>query len=447
MTVLISEESLEIGGEFEVHSDRVRADLMIIASASLDEFDGSFGDEPVDEDGDGVNEASRVIYDPEGVDPATDAGAVRAALKQLVDSLATTTIFGVDWTWVLSLGGDTSTATPGRIISSTVIYDTSSADGQGRWMISTEGDKRCLLNAEILYHELSHIRLGHGFGDLETEEREARAEEGRLNRALGRPVRSVEDGRAGVGCEGDGPCCIVATVASGGPYAPAVGRLRRVRDHMLRGSVLGEAWFAELHREYYAFSVPLARAIVRDRRVSAAIAASFVEPLVDALELAVAWAAGGGDAELGRAIAARGARLAARDWPALEAALAALRDGAPDALARAPLDAATRAAVEPVLVWIPRSPHVRWAIVELLLAWGAVAAGARGGDAPAALGRAWSAAMTAWIERMPLDAALGSTGASTPGERRERVRELLEPALRGPAARAAAERVAARAAA
>lgn len=424
MTVLIAEKPFINGAEreFTVHPDQVRAHLMIIASASLSDFDSSFGDEPVDDDGDGTPEWSRVIYAPEGVDPATDAGAVKAALKQLVDLASNVEIYGVDWTWILSSGGDTATATPGVQLGNTVIYDTSQANGQGRWMRDTNDDKKCVLDAEILYHELSHVRLNHGGGDAATEEREARIEEARLQRALGRPARSETNGEAGVGCEGEGPCCIVATVAGGGPYAPTVARLRLVRDHALRGTALGEAWFAELFREYYRFSVPLARAMVRDPAVRGTIGAGFVEPLVDALELAVMWAGGAGDDELGRAIAAR---AASGGGPELDTALPAF---------------------EPLAEWLPRSPHVGWALVDLLVVWMTIAAEARATtDDPAATGRRWREAMGDWIERMPLDAALAQT-AATPAERHARVRELLDAGFPGADARAAADRLQRRAA-
>ena len=252
MSVLIAEEPFVNGEarEFAIHPDRVRAHLMIIASASLTDFDDSFGDEPVDQDMDGVREWSRVLYDPGMVDAATGAGSVKAALKELVDDASAVEIYGVDWTWVVSRGGDTSTATPGIQLGNTVIYDTSQANGEGRWMRDTEDDKKCVLDAEILYHELSHVRLDHGLGDPAQEEREARIEEAKLQRALGRPARSADNGEAGVGCEGEGPCCIVATVASGGPYAPTVARLRAVRDRALRGTPAAAYVVASQYLDY-----------------------------------------------------------------------------------------------------------------------------------------------------------------------------------------------------
>jgi hypothetical protein len=141
MTVLILEKPFVNGQsqDFEVFPDRVRSHLMIIASASQTDFDSSFGDQPVDADGDGTNEASKVLYQPVIADPATDAGTVKTNLKALVDRADDIEIFGVGWDWILSKGGDTSSTSPAIQLGRTVIYDTSQANGAGRWFFA-QGD-------------------------------------------------------------------------------------------------------------------------------------------------------------------------------------------------------------------------------------------------------------------------------------------------------------------
>lgn len=412
MSVLIAELPFVNGAmkEFQVFPDRVRSHLMIIASASQTDFDDTFGDVPFDENGDGTVEWSRVLYAPAVPSPpTTDGERVKTNFKALVDQAAPAQLYGVGWDWILSRSGDTGNSTPGIQLGRTVIYDTTQANGAGRWFTATDGSKKCVLDAEILYHELIHVLKGHG-GTIdpaaaEAEEREARVEEGALERALGRPARDPDRPQAGVGCQGEGPCCIVATVAAGSPYAAEVNRLRAVRDQTLRGTALGEAWFSDLHREYYRFSVPIARTMVRDETARRTVARWFVEPFVDALEAAVLWAGTDDDGALGTDIVRRAAGRdpeLAEQWPLVDEVLASLAEGDGEALARLPLDPSMAGAFEPLMRCIPTAPNVNWALVELLRRWGDVSVRATAHEDTAAVGAAWAAHMEAWIGCMPL---------------------------------------------
>jgi hypothetical protein len=444
MPVLILEQPFVNGQsqDFEVFPDRVRSHLMIIASASQTDFDPSFGDEPVDADGDGTNEASRVLYQPVIDDPGSDAGTVRTNFKALVDRAETTEIYGVGWDWIVSKGGDTSNTSPGIQLGDTVIYDTSQANGAGRWFFAEGDGKKCVMDAEILYHELIHVLRHHGdpAADPDAEEREARVAEGALERALGRPARDPDRPDAGVGCEGEGPCCIVASVATGSPYAPAVSRLRRVRDHALRGGRLGEAWFAQLHREYYALSVPVCRVMVGQPAAREHVERWFVRPLVDALEMAVLWggqghrpAAVGGEV-LARLRSAEGAGVAG---PALRHLLRVVSEGGAERLAGLPLDGGTAEVVRLLAEGIPRAPHVRWAIVDLLDRW--AAAGARwelAGAPPEAVGRWWGDQVVEWLAGMPLADAAAALGLDDAGAIRREIEAFGRSVLDGPVAAA-----------
>lgn len=404
--------------EFAVFPDRVRSHLMVIASTSLTSFEASFGDVPADRDGDGTNESSQVNYAPQIPDPATDSGKVKSNFKTLVDRAAPTVLFGVDWTWILSKGGDTSSATPGIQLGDTVIYDTSQANGQGRWFIATDGSKKCVMDAEILYHELVHVVKGHGSNfdpnAPAQEEREARIEEGALERALGRPARHVDRAEAGVGCSGEGPCCIVASVAAGSPYAPTVASLRAVRDRVLRGTQLGEAWFDLLHREYYTFSVPVCRSMVSDSDLMREVSDGLVAPLVAALDLVVKWIDDDDPWALGR----RASELAASSPNTVDL----------DRL----IDLLT-----PLAGWLPRSPHVRWGLVDLVRIWAEFRVVALDGRPSKAIGNDWIARMTAWLGKAPLDDAMAACGRIHDTRPGNVAREFVEQVLTSESSRSA----------
>jgi len=82
-----------------------------------------------------------------------------------------------------------------------------------------------------------------------------------------------------VGC--DGGCCIIATVASRSLSSPQVQFLRSVRDHFVRSTEVGFAFFARFFRDYYSFSPQVCTLMARHAGMSEQLLAGYIEPLLD----------------------------------------------------------------------------------------------------------------------------------------------------------------------
>jgi hypothetical protein len=254
------------------------------------------------------------------------------------------------------------------------------------------------------------------------EEAEAIDDENDLRGALGLVLRDRDRLEGGCGCA-DGGCCIVASVAYGSPYAREINLLRRVRDRTLRTSRLGGAFFDALHDEYYAFSVAIARLMVRSPAARSNVERWLVRPLASVLALLEQYRQRPTDLEqLGRrfleqlpaaAPAAPGGAGRA-DWAALRRFLDALAGGAVPEQAVALLDPSSAEVCRILARWLPQSPHVTWGILGPLRVY--LDAGARFArdSAPEVVGAWLAERFDAWLARLPLEQAL----AEVPAERR-----------------------------
>ncbi|WP_429884787.1 CFI-box-CTERM domain-containing protein [Geoalkalibacter halelectricus] len=404
MTVRIREaDYVTAGGSvYPVRADMARGHLMIIASGGTMDLEPSFGDnlDPGDPN------FSIVMYDPGPQDLTTNPGRVRQRLKDMVDEGADNQVIGVDGSTIWSDGSTVETM-PAFALGNTVFYDTSNSNGAGRWIIGINGingNRECTNPAVILFHELAHAFHNHGPGDPVTEEQEAIADENWLREALGLVPRDPDRREGGAGCPG-GDCCIVATVACGSPYAPSVNRLRRLRDDVLRHSTLGARFFDELFREYYAFSVEIARILVRDAQARAQVEQWLVRPLVGILEVMKGYrlaphdvkGLGGNLLALLRENPAATPEQARAACHLLEALAAG---GAADEVADD--NEATRRIRALLASWLPRSPHVIWGILGPLRIHGAASLRFADNTDAEAAGRWLTERIDAWLRTLPL---------------------------------------------
>lgn len=408
MTVRIREADYETatGVTYPVRADETRGHLMIIASGGTMSLEPSFGDAP-----DPADPAYSIVqYDPGPQDTATSSGQVRERLKALVDEAADNQIIGVGGETIWS-DGTTVQATPAFALGDTLFYDTSNANGAGRWIIGINGNQECTNPAVILFHELAHGFRNHGAGDLATEEKEAIEDENMLRMALGLVPRDPDRIDGGPGCPDDG-CCIVASVASGSPYAANVNRLRRLRDDTLRRSTLGALFFEELFREYYAFSVEIARILVRDDAARGLVEQWLVRPLVGMLEVMKLYSFAPLDEQrLGEELlallgedreafaGAAGSQGAVRAAAGMLDALAA--GDVPPQLA-VQMDEGTRRVCSILASWLPRSPQVVWGILEPLRLYREALLSFSARTEAATAGRWLATRIEQWLRAMPL---------------------------------------------
>lgn len=381
---------------YTVAPDTVRANLMLMASGGTADLEESFGDHPDPNDANW----SIVEFDPvPAPDPSTDAGKVRERLKALVDDGDDHQLIGVDGNVTMWSNGASVEESAAYALGDTLFYDTTDCRGNGRWVWTVDGDKDCGPPSIVLYHELAHGFLNHGSGDQATEEAEAVDEENVFRRAQGLKERDRDRLESECGCS-TGGCCIIATVAAGSPTASTVQRLRRLRDHELRTTVIGHLLFDEIHEEYYAFSIDVARRLSVDRSAQDDVRELLVEPLLVAFELFAA-CRDEDDGEVAALLAS--VRSQVGSSPELVDRARILLDVIASPEAQPGVDdvsATTIEAARTIGRWLPRSPHLDWAVVDPVRILGELCLD-RSASAAAAV-----RAYRAWIERAPLDAVI-----------------------------------------
>ncbi|WP_306536036.1 CFI-box-CTERM domain-containing protein [Geobacter sp.] len=391
-------------GTFEVHPDLVLAQIGVIAMAGSEDLPETLGEEPDPGDPD----YQIVTYDPGPQDTTTPAGRVRQLLKDLVDSPSVITLIGLgpDFVYPDGYTFEDSAATTYTGGNPDILYDTHNCDGDGRWMTGTDGSEVCTTSAAILFHELCHVHLGHPGADYETDEQEAVGAENDLHLAEGRTPRDPNQREVGCGCP-DG-CCIVASVASGSPFAPEVNALRQVRDRVLRRTETGMHFFDAFFSEYYSFSVPVARIMARDEATRETVAAWLVRPLVKAWDMALAYIRQPGDGtgleELAREAMESGETYPS--WFSWRQAREVLEQAAAGGSLPAPAGdlGPELETIRGILgERLPACPHVRWGIVAPLAIYARLQEFGQGRIAPQAMDRWLKEALDEWLAALPLE--------------------------------------------
>lgn len=147
-----------------------------------------------------------------------------------------------------------------------------------------------------LYHEFSHafrivnntlLALSPTCNPSSPEERAAIIDENDLRTDLAsRAGMSPTLRDPGIHCgrlasDGEECCCIIATLVSRSPRSQQVQRLRCARDHFVRGTEVGHAFFDHFFRDYYAFSPQACTLMAGDQSLRHQLLEGFVEPLLD----------------------------------------------------------------------------------------------------------------------------------------------------------------------
>ena len=228
-------------------------------------------------------------------------------------------------------------------------------------------------NPVVLYHEFSHAfrivnntLLGLTFecDPSSPEENAAIIDENDLrtqiaNRQGETPVLRDPGNHCGdVGC--DPPCCIIATVASKSFNSSQVLFLRSVRDHFVRSTQVGYAFFQKFFYDYYSFSPQVCTIMAGNPAIPGHLLEGYINPLLDFWRIMIERSGNNfSDAELGAAFT----RLHA-DRDAAQARLAALGQ----TVAYWLQDESTGAGAPPELLKLLRerawpSEYMQWALV------------------------------------------------------------------------------------
>ncbi len=437
MTVKIRQTSItNPEGTFNLNPDAVRMDLMIIA-----DLDGSFGESPDPADAN----FTVIEFNPAAPDTSTAAGRVHDQLLRLVNRSSDLELHGLRSDFVYGDGTTVETRPGSTFGSTTIFYDTENCDGDGRWIVGTNGDRECTTSAGILHHEMGHALLSSA--DPLHPESDAIVQENDLRARMGLVARDVADGQSGCGCPDSG-CCIIASVASGSPYSAEVHALRKVRDRMLRGTRLGAGLFDALFEEYYRFSVPVSRAMVTSDEARENVERWLVKPLIRALEVALEHVRRPEEPEhLGRLLLQDAAGdfpmsvEALGDWSKAAFFIACVQQpGAAEQLgasaAVAQLDPRTVEIATLLARDLPNCPHVIWAILQPLQIYAEARDCAETEPDARVLGDFLTRRLNRWLSAVPLT---GWEGA-TPQEVGRDLALLRETVLTNPAVFAAFER-------
>lgn len=395
-------------GPYQVHPDRVRADITVIAMAGSADLPGTLGEDPDA----GNSDLTVISYDPGAQDAGTAPGRVRNTLKTLVDRPGEIILFGVGPDFVWS-DGSTIEASAGAAIGSWIFYDTHNCNGNGRWVRGTDGNEVCTTSAGILFHELGHRFLGHPVGTVDQDERAAVGIENDLREAQGLVKRDPDHWpESDCGCPNG--CCIVASIATSSPFSSEVHALRKVRDFTLRSTAFGCHFFDALHREYYSFSIPICRVMVADYTAKQQVERWLVRPLVRALAMAVEYFRQPGCTDwLGECIRKDHEQAlfmvgpgALPSWQAAKQLLQAAAHGQPSAEPLTQFGPGITRIQDILASALPQCPHVRWGIIDLLSLYvTARARYARERD-EISVGEWLEGSFEEWLGNIPLDYVL-----------------------------------------
>lgn len=229
--------------------------------------------------------------------PSTSS-PVAARIKQLVDTAADIVISAVPSSYVLPNGAAISTAAGATFRDNTppppfvirVIYDYEMCSGSGYWVAGETKPKIDMPRAIILYHELSHawhLASGTIAATPAAEEIAAELDENIARTHFGEDTRLTTSHDGGCGSpttktpDWNLDCFIVAATMDQQEAKDQVDALRNFRDSVLRSTPVGLQFFERLYAEYYSYSPGLARHVVQDPALRAALREHLVLPLLD----------------------------------------------------------------------------------------------------------------------------------------------------------------------
>jgi hypothetical protein len=191
-----------------------------------------------------------------------------------------------------------SSGLPGSSLNTTenclVIYDTQQTICVAR--DGTDGDIDLpISNPVVLYHEFSHafrivnntlLALTADCDPSSPEENAAIVDENDLRTDIANRQGVTPELRdPGIHCgevdEDCSSCCIIATVVSKSFTSPQVQFLRSVRDHFVRSTEVGHAFFEQFFRDYYSFSPQVCTIMARNPSVPGHLLEGYINPLLN----------------------------------------------------------------------------------------------------------------------------------------------------------------------
>lgn len=335
--------------------------------------------------------------------------------------------------------GPAGSGLPGASLNTTnnclVIYDTQqdicvARDGTGGDIDLT------ISNAVVLYHEFSHafrivnnttLALSGTCDPSSPAENDAIIEENDLRTQIANRQGETPELRdpgihcGSVGCGGGG-CCVIATLASKSMSAPQIPHLRSVRDHFVRSTEVGYAFFEQLFRDYYSFSPQVCTIMAGNPSISEHLLEGYINPLLEFWKIMIERTGQHfSDANLGAAFA--------RHHPHLllaEARLDALRrtesywlnQDSPDSEVPATLIALLRERAWP-------SDYIQWALVAPVRIYHDLLSLYLDKADEETVGREFIRALESWAPEMPIS----DIWASLPAEQVIRELEFCNSAL------------------
>lgn len=417
MATFILDNAAGIGSD-DLDSAQALIDLAIIADDV-----GLGADDP-------VGGLQRVTYD------RTTNGAPQLRLDALINTAFTPDYGGgaqnVDVIVIAGLSGFTlddgtsfsnngtalppaSSGLPGAGLNTTenclVIYDTQQNICVAR--DGTNGDIDLpISNPVVLYHEFSHafrilnntlLALTSECDPASPEENAAIVDENDLRTQIAQrngvapELRDPNIHCGTVGCSGG--CCIIATVVSKSLASPQVQYLRRVRDHFVRSTEVGHAFFERFFHDYYAFSPQVCTLMAGNPQIPAYLLEGYINPLLEFWKLMIERSARPyAETALGAAFARQHP-----DRAQAEARLDALRHTATYWLSH---DANPGSVPEQLITLLKErawpSDYMQWALVAPVRIYHDLLALHLGGADDETVGREFNHAVESWAPEVPI---------------------------------------------
>lgn len=209
-------------------------------------------------------------------------------------------------------GPGTGTANPEDNSGVILVYlDAYNDNGANYWVLGQDGSQIFSPRWVQLFHELSHaLHISRGQVTKDTPD----AQEDALTIADENKLRAQYQGKhlwlkqrnlneqGGTGAKDPEPDfnnptpkskCFIVSAAYGSPQAAQVRRLQKLRDNLLRHSILGDEFFAQVLAEYYQFSPQIAMDMNASPTLKLSISKLVVEPLIDFFTLLELYVRGG----------------------------------------------------------------------------------------------------------------------------------------------------------
>lgn len=301
-----------------------------------------------------------------------------------------------------------------------VIYDTQQNICVARE--GTDGDIDLpISNPVVLYHEFSHafrivnnnlLELTADCDPASPEENAAIIDENDLrtqiaNRQGETPELRDPDIHCGqVGCNSG--CCIIATVASKSLNSRQVQYLRAIRDHFVRSTEVGFAFFEQFFRDYYSFSPQVCTLMAGHPEVTRHLLEGYINPLLEFWQIMIKRAHSKmNQTELGEAFAAL--QLSRKQS---EARMQALQKTA----SYWQEDVSQFEGVPKELLTLLQerawpSEYIQWALVAPVRIYVALLHAYLKGGNPDLLGQIFDQAIAKWVPEFPLSSVWGSFSA------------------------------------